>query len=36
MVRYEEELCEQVFEHPDAKEGMQAFFEKRAAKFEDI
>ena len=36
MVRYEEELCEHVFEHPDAKEGMQAFFEKRPTKFEDI
>lgn len=35
MVRYEEELCTQVFEHDDAKEGMQAFLEKRAPKFED-
>ena len=35
MVRYEEELCEQVFEHSDAKEGMQAFLEKRAPRFED-
>jgi enoyl-CoA hydratase/carnithine racemase len=36
MVRYEEELCEQVFEHGDAKEGMQAFFEKRKPQFEDL
>ena len=35
MVRYEEELCEQVFEHSDATEGMQAFLEKRAPRFED-
>jgi enoyl-CoA hydratase/carnithine racemase len=35
MVRYEEELCAQVFEHGDAKEGMQAFLEKRAPRFED-
>ena len=25
MVRFEEELCEQVFNHPDAHEGMAAF-----------
>lgn len=36
MVRYEEELCEHVFEHPDGKEGMKAFFEKRPPRFEDI
>jgi enoyl-CoA hydratase/carnithine racemase len=35
MVRYEEELCEQVFTHSDAEEGMQAFLEKRAPRFED-
>ena len=33
--RYEEELCAEVFEHPDAKEGMAAFFEKRAPRFQD-
>lgn len=36
MVRFEEELCEVVFEHPDATEGMAAFFEKRAPKFQDL
>jgi enoyl-CoA hydratase/carnithine racemase len=35
MVRYEEELCAQVFEHNDAKEGMEAFLKKRAPRFED-
>jgi enoyl-CoA hydratase/carnithine racemase len=35
MVKYEEELCEQVFGHSDAKEGMEAFLEKRAPRFED-
>ena len=35
MVKYEEELCEQVFGHGDAEEGMKAFFEKRAPRFED-
>jgi enoyl-CoA hydratase/carnithine racemase len=35
MVQYEEELCEQVFGHSDASEGMQAFFEKRKPRFED-
>jgi enoyl-CoA hydratase/carnithine racemase len=35
MVQYEEELCEQVFGHGDAREGMQAFFEKRKPQFED-
>ncbi|WP_431855241.1 enoyl-CoA hydratase/isomerase family protein [Azospirillum sp.] len=35
MVRFEEELCERVFEHPDAKEGMAAFFEKRPPRFQD-
>jgi enoyl-CoA hydratase/carnithine racemase len=36
MVQYEEELCEQVFEHADAKEGMQAFLEKRKPRFQDL
>ena len=35
MVQYEEELCEQVFGHGDAGEGMRAFFEKRKPQFED-
>ncbi|NJO23643.1 MAG: enoyl-CoA hydratase/isomerase family protein [Sphingomonadales bacterium] len=35
MVQYEEELCEEVFEHSDAEEGMKAFFEKRTPQFED-
>ena len=35
MVEYEEELCALVFEHRDAREGMQAFLEKRSPKFED-
>lgn len=35
MVQYEEELCAQVFGHPDAAEGMQAFLEKRKPQFED-
>jgi enoyl-CoA hydratase/carnithine racemase len=35
MVKYEEELCAQVFGHSDAKEGMEAFLEKRAPRFED-
>jgi enoyl-CoA hydratase/carnithine racemase len=35
MVEYEEELCDEVFGHADAKEGMQAFLEKRAPRFED-
>ncbi|HEX7126263.1 MAG TPA: enoyl-CoA hydratase/isomerase family protein [Thermodesulfobacteriota bacterium] len=36
MVRYEEELCRQVFEHPDSREGLAAFLEKREPRFEDI
>jgi enoyl-CoA hydratase/carnithine racemase len=35
MVQYEEELCEQVFGHGDAREGIRAFFEKRKPQFED-
>lgn len=36
MVAFEEQLCEQVFAHPDAKEGPKAFLEKRPPKFQDI
>lgn len=36
MVKFEEEICEEVFEHPDAKEGMAAFFEKRTPEFKDL
>jgi enoyl-CoA hydratase/carnithine racemase len=36
MVRFEEALCEQVFAHPDAHEGMAAFLEKRAPRFQDL
>jgi enoyl-CoA hydratase/carnithine racemase len=36
MVRFEEELCEQVFAHPDAHEGPRAFFEKREPRFQDL
>ena len=35
MVACEEELCEQVFAHADAEEGMRAFLEKRKPRFED-
>ncbi|HUF91617.1 MAG TPA: enoyl-CoA hydratase/isomerase family protein, partial [Candidatus Limnocylindria bacterium] len=33
MVTYEEELCAQVFAHPDAHEGTSAFLEKREPRF---
>ncbi len=33
MVRYEEELCEMMFAHPDAHEGSQAFAAKREPQF---
>ena len=33
MVEYEEEICAQVFGHPDAQEGPKAFAEKRSPKF---
>jgi enoyl-CoA hydratase/carnithine racemase len=36
MVKYEEELCAQVFEHPDAHEGTTAFLEKREPRFQDL
>jgi enoyl-CoA hydratase/carnithine racemase len=35
MVRYEEEVCRQVFAHPDAAEGPRAFTEKREPRFSD-
>jgi enoyl-CoA hydratase/carnithine racemase len=35
MILYEEELCEQVFAHSDAGEGVRAFFEKRKPRFVD-
>jgi enoyl-CoA hydratase/carnithine racemase len=33
MVRYEEEICTEVFAHPDAHEGPKAFSEKRKPSF---
>ncbi len=36
MVRYEEEICQQVFEHPDSHEGPKAFLEKRDPRFTDL
>jgi enoyl-CoA hydratase/carnithine racemase len=36
MVRYEEEVCRQVFAHPDAAEGPRAFTEKREPRFSDL
>lgn len=36
VVRYEEELCRQVFAHPDAHEGPRAFTEKREPRFQDL
>jgi enoyl-CoA hydratase/carnithine racemase len=36
MVKYEEELCARVFEHPDAHEGTTAFLEKREPRFQDL
>jgi enoyl-CoA hydratase/carnithine racemase len=36
MVRYEEEICDQVFSHPDAQEGPQAFTEKRQPNFKSL
>lgn len=35
MARYEEELCREVFAHPDAAEGPRAFMEKRRPRFLD-
>ncbi len=36
MVRYEEEICAEVFGHPDAHEGPQAFSEKRQPNFKPL
>lgn len=35
MVRYEQEVCREVFAHPDAAEGPRAFMEKREPRFSD-
>lgn len=35
MVRYEQEICREVFAHPDAAEGPLAFMEKREPRFSD-
>lgn len=35
MVRFEEEICAEVFGHPDAHEGPKAFSEKREPRFAD-
>jgi enoyl-CoA hydratase/carnithine racemase len=36
MVRYEEEICAEIFAHPDAHEGPKAFSEKRQPNFKAI
>ena len=36
MVRYEEEICAEVFGHPDAHEGPKAFTEKRKPNFKSL
>ena len=36
MVRYEEEICDEVFSHPDAHEGPKAFTEKRQPSFKRL
>jgi enoyl-CoA hydratase len=36
MVRYEEEICTDVFGHPDAHEGPKAFTEKRQPNFKSL
>lgn len=35
MVRYEQEICHEVFAHPDTAEGPLAFMEKREPRFSD-
>jgi len=35
IVRYEQEVCREVFAHPDAAEGPLAFTEKREPRFSD-
>lgn len=34
--RYEQEICREVFAHPDAAEGPRAFTEKREPRFTDL
>lgn len=36
MVRYEEEICAEIFSHPDAHEGPKAFSEKRKPRFASL
>lgn len=36
MVRFEEELAAEQFSHPDSKEGMAAFLQKRQPQFQDM
>ena len=36
MERYEQEVCRDVFAHPDAAEGPRAFTEKREPRFTDL
>ncbi len=36
MVAFEEEVCAEMFEAPDAQEGRQAFLEKRKPHFQDL
>jgi enoyl-CoA hydratase/carnithine racemase len=36
MVRYEEEICTEVFGYPDAHEGPKAFTEKRPPSFKSL
>ena len=36
MERYEQDVCREVFAHPDAAEGPRAFTEKREPRFTDL